>query len=440
MKKIAGPSWGHFLRGLQKPPPFFFYELMLQYGDVVKIGPHVYLINHPDIARHIFKRDQKYYDQNDFVSKRARAIFGNGLVVSDGDTWVNQRRLLTPHFRHKGVSSLMPVLIKEMDRILDEWQEYARSERPFDLVKEMGRITIRLAGQTLFRTDLKDQAEKILAVAAIGNRYLSQTTPFYIPFWIPTPAHQKIKRTSRTFRKILDDIVRAHQKEDGPNGHMAATLIHHLGSATASETDRRLLYDELQTMLLGGFFPMTATLSMFWYALSNQPDHLARLQHEIDQQPENNPLAPDFIQDFPMLIQLLYESMRLYPVAFSLWRKALVDDYVQGYKIPKGVAVAISVFNIHRHPGIWKDPDRFDPTRFEKSRLKQLPGHYFIPFGYGVRKCIGDHYSMIAMPLLIIKLLQRYRIELIPQPQLVLQRAQLMIPERVMARIHFKSE
>lgn len=438
-RNIRGPSLLSFIRGVKDPTPFYFYQLMREYGDVVHCGFQIYLVSHPDYARHILSLDRKRYEKSDLISKRLRTVFGNGIMTSDGEDWVNQRRWLHPHFSRKGVEGLMPALLREIDRFLEGWERRAAGGDIFDLVEEFSSLSMLIAGRAFLGVDLREWIADVIDLQKTGNDYILSGSPFFIPPWIPTPGHLRLRRANRRLGEILQEALRAREAKSGPETGVVETLSAALGLETRPSSSTGLFLDELRTLLISGSSTIAAALSMCWRQLASQPACLARLQAEIERGPAEPDPANDPAEAFPYTLQVILETLRLYSVAHSIWRKCTEEDHFDGYVIPRGASVMISLFNIHRRPDIWGNPDEFDPSRFEKERIDERPRHYYMPFGWGPRQCIGDHFSLRILPLVLIRMLQKFHLDIPAGQPLQLQHAPVMIPDRIEARVHSKT-
>lgn len=433
-RKIKGPSLMEFYKGANVYPAFHFYELMKKYGDVISCGPHFYVINHPDIARDILNRDQKEFSQLDFIGRRVTSIFGYGMVTSQGELWKSQRRIVNPILSPKSVHKLLTEAIDEIDACLDSWERYIESKIPIDLADLTGTLAIMTSGKLLYHFDLSDDVAEIKKIVEKGTEYLAEGLPFFLPLWIPSPTHFKIQKNSKKIDEILEKVIAASQQRESKKSDMASVLIKALGTKTSSGFQRRVMLDEMKTMLAGGYFPISCSLSMIWYALGKYPDYYDKLKMEIASKPKDYQFNQNFYQDFPITTAIIFEVMRLYPVAFSIWRKAKNNFETNGYLIPKGKSICVSIFNVHRHPKMWKDPDEFRPERFMNSDAKKRPKHHFMPFGWGSKKCIGDHYAMMVVFLTLIRTIQHYDIHIIHEP-LKVRKAALICPKKIMASI-----
>lgn len=433
-EKIRGPSLMEFFKGSSDFPAFHFHDLMTDYGDVVQCGPYFYLINHPDIAKEILNRDQKDFSQKDFIGRRVTTMFGHGMVTSQGKLWSSQRRILNPVFSHKSLHEQIETVVSQIDSILETWNEHVENKEQVDIADLMGTLTILISGQLLFRFDFSKYVSEFKKIVEFGTGYIAEGLPFFLPTWLPSRTHFKLKKISKRTDEILEHIISECKSKDLEHPYMAGVLMEKLGNNNSSSFEKRVLLDEMKTMLAGGYFPVSCSLSMIWYTLGQFPEYFPKMKEEIRSKPKDFQFDQNFYKDFPVTTAIIFEVMRLYPVAFSIWRKAKVDFETHGYVIPKGKSICVSLFNIHRHPDFWIEPNEFIPERFMDDSGDKRPKHHFMPFGWGNRKCIGDHYAIMVIFLTVIRTIQHYDIEIIHEV-LKVRRAALICPKRVNANI-----
>lgn len=435
IRKVKGPSLTNFLRRIGEYPAFHFYKLMGEYGEIVRCSSLFYLISNPDIAKQILNRDQKDFSQEDFVGKRIKTVFGKGMVISTGEIWASERKILNPIFKPQSIHIFKSEAIIEIDKVLDNWVFYAKKNEPFDFVNEMGNIAIMVSGKVLFDTEFKNVVSEVKNVVRAGTKYIASGLPFYIPFWIPTIAHLRLRRVNRRIDNLLKPIVQNRLGLKELKNNFAYTLIKTLGKPDAPNSDQRLMLDEMKTMLAGGYFPVACSLSIFWHVLGQHPEYFLKLSKEIRSKPIGYNFAEHFYRDFPITTKVILETMRLYPVAFSIWRKSKIDQNIDGLFIPKGKTICISIFNIHRNPTLWEQPDRFIPERFDEEKSRSRASHHFMPFGWGNRSCIGDNYAMMVIYLTIIRIIQKFDVEILPRQELKVKSAPLISPKKVYAKV-----
>lgn len=409
---------------------------MEQYGDVVNCGFNIHLISHPDLARHCFNRDFKNYERSDLVSKRMRVMLGAGLLSCNGATWVTHRKIIQPYFTKEGVKMMMPGVLETIDRYLKRWEMHAQSGAPLNLTEECSNLALLLTARAFFNADLSDQAGRISHLLETGAQYIINRSPVFIPFWIPTPGHLRLHRINRELDDRLIKTILSACTGAPEAKNIGAALINAFGEGPGNPAAIVPISDEIRTLMVAGASTLAAAMATCWYLLGQYPEHLDALYDEAAAHVPLNPaVLPDMADAFPRTTQLILESLRLYPAAYSVWRKCVVEDRVDGYVIPAGAAVMTSLFNIHRRPDCWKNPDRFDPSRFDPEHVSNRPRHHFMPFGWGPRKCIGDTFSLWVLPLVLVRMAQKFRVHVRPEQPLRLRHSIAIIPERVEATL-----
>jgi len=236
----------------------------------------------------------------------------------------------------------------------------------------------------------------------------------------------------------LNHIINNRSNTKSGRNDLANVLMKELGGAQSTPEDNRLMIDEMKFMMSAGYFPISSTLSIFWHLIGRHPDYLIKIKKEIRDLPDDYKFTEHFYRNIPVTASAVFETMRLYPVAFSLWRKSKIECKIKGFVIPKGKAVCISLFNIHRNPKFWNDPNIFIPERFTEAESKNRPKHFFTPFGWGSRKCIGDHYAMMIIFLTIIKSLRKYEINILPGQKLEVKSIAIICPKKVLAKVSLR--
>ncbi|HET6822229.1 MAG TPA: cytochrome P450, partial [Anaerolineales bacterium] len=190
--------------------------------------------------------------------------------------------------------------------------------------------------------------------------------------------------------------------------------------------------DEVVTIFFAGHETTAATMAWGFYLLSQHPKVEERLRMELKNVLDGR--APIFA-DLPRLVymqQVLNEVLRLYPAAYLFAREAIVDDVLDGYRIPANTLIFISPYVGHRDPKFWPDPERFDPERFTPEQLASRPRHVYYPFGEGPHVCIGNNFAVMEMQLILAMALQRFHLRLVPNHPIALKPEATLRPKHGM--------
>ena len=413
-----GPRRGPFSALIYRPganPLVFFEDLARKYGDVAHVymgGEHVFLLNHPRFVRDVLVTHQHNFRKGRGL-ERAKRLLGEGLLTSEGAVHVRQRRLMQPAFHRDRIASYATVMTEYAERIQQRWQDGAT----LDLSQEMMRLTLGIVGKTLFDQDVESQAREVgTALNDVMESFWMQMLPFYNTLErLPIPA----LRRARTARDRLDAIVYAMIAERRRSPSDRGDLLSMLLMAQDEEGDRRgmtdlQVRDEALTIFLAGHETTANALAWTWYLLSRSPQVAARLHDEVDG--ALNGRLPT-LADVPRLSyveQVVTESMRLYPPAWLIGRRAINEYAIDDYLAPARSIIVLSPYLLHRDARFFPEPDRFAPERWTPDFKAQLPPFAYFPFGGGARRCIGESFAWMELVLVVSAIAQRWTFSLVP--------------------------
>jgi cytochrome P450 len=384
------------------------------YGEVaaVRFGPMLaFLLNDPDaIHRVLIDNNRNYRKSPNYVG--LKLILGEGLVTSEGDFWRRQRKLSQPAFQRDRIQAFAGAFIEETDRTLASWE--GKVGETVDVHAEMMKLTLRIVSRTLFGTSIgsEEEAEECGRALTVGIRYANDYVESLIkpPRWLPTPKNRAFKRAVKTLDALVYRIIEERRQSGAQHDDLLAMLM------AATEDGRGMsdlqLRDEVMTLVMAGHETTANALAWTFYLLSKDPAVERRLRAEVAGALGDRAPGADDAPRIKYARQVLEESMRLYPPAWIFERQAIEDDVVGGFKVPKRSIVAISPWVLHRQRALWENPEGFDPDRFagdqERSRFA------YLPFGAGPRQCIGMGFAMLEAQLILARVAQRFRLELVP--------------------------
>lgn len=424
-----GPR-GHWLKGNLNDFAFrrleFFTELAREYGDVssFRLGPRrVWLVNAPELIEQVLVTDNKQFTKH-FGARMYKPLLGNGLLLSEGDFWLRQRRLSQPAFNKNRVTAYGPAMAALTEQLLESWHEGLWC----DLLDEMSRLTTAIAAQIFFGAeDLKDREAFSAANLEAGHviharfRRLIQW-----PDWLPLPSNLRLKRAMRHLNGIVDGFVHQGRERREPADNLLSRLLQARDEDGGRMTDRQLR-EEIMTLFLAGQETTALSLSWTWYLLAQHPEVEAKLVAEWNDVLKGRAPTADDVQRLKYTEWVLMESMRLYPPAYLIGREAAVAGELGGYPLPKGMTVFLCEWVTQRDPRFFDDPERFWPERWGDERIKALPKYAYYPFGGGPRLCIGNHFAMLEAALVLATVGQRFRFTIekepavVPQPMITLR-------------------
>ncbi|MDT0458785.1 cytochrome P450 [Streptomyces sp. DSM 41527] len=367
-----------------------------------------------------FRKDHPLYEE-------VRQAFGNGLLTSQDADYLRQRRLVQPLFTKRRVDSYAAAITAEAGTLAERWR--TAGGHTVDLVPEMNRLALRTAARILFGLDAAAAEDAFHRCAPVINAYVVRRAyvPVKVPREWPTPANLRARAATDELNALCDRIIAdrraargaATESGDEADGRDAGDDLLSLLAAAGNDEDGSLdateVREQVLIFLLAGHETTATSLAFTLHLLATHPEEQQRVREEIDRVlGGRTPTAAD-LDRLPYLTQALKESMRLYPAAPVISRRAVAATEIGGYRIPAGADVVVAPWVTHRSPELWEDPERFDPRRFAPEREAERHRYAWFPFGGGPRACIGQHFSMLESVLALAVLLRTYELEAVDQ-------------------------
>jgi cytochrome P450 len=392
----------------------FITRLAREYGDLVyfKLGPQpAFLLNHPDYIRDVLVTHNKNFMKGEGL-QRAKRLLGEGLLTSEGEVHLRQRRLAQPAFHRQQIAGYAATMVDYAARMRALWKD----GESLEMWREMTHLTLAIAGKTLFDADVESEADEIGdALTTLMSLFSSTSLPFvHLIEKLPLPGvkrfHNARERLDATIYRMIDERRR--------NGGDRGDLLSMLTKARDEEGDGTgmtdlQLRDEMMTIFLAGHETTANALTWTWYLLAQNPDVEAKVYRELDEVLQGRlPSA----EDYPKLSyteMVFAESMRLYPPAWIIGRRALNDYQIDGYFIPAQSLLLMSQWLMHRNEKYFADPLKFDPERWRPEARESRPKFTYFPFGGGNRVCIGEHFAWMEGVLVIATVAQRWKMRLV---------------------------
>ncbi|MFW5916967.1 MAG: cytochrome P450 [Halorubrum sp.] len=431
--------------------PFSFMRACADsYGDVVRfdLGPReTYLLANPDDVERVLVADAERYRKPRFGDDAMGRLLGDGLLMSEGETWQRQRRLANPSFHNRRIAALDETMVAHTESQLADWT----AGDVVDVQLEVARLTVRIIVSAMFGADITDEEVKTVQekLEPLGARFEPDPRRFLIPDWVPTRENREFDAAVDTLESVIDGIVdrrRGTERDPatdpagpegvavrGPDGDGDGDLPMDLLSVLLRARDRgeqtdENLRDELVTMLLAGHDTTALALTYTFYLLSDRPAARKRVAGEAEAATDDGPLTAADVRAMTFTDRVLSESMRLYPPVYTLFREPKLDVKLGGYRIPEGSALMLPQWVIHRSPRWYDAPETFDPDRWTPERRSRRPRFAYFPFGGGPRHCIGKAFSLLEAKLILASVYSRYDLEY-EGPELSLRGSLTMHPD-----------
>jgi cytochrome P450 len=406
-----------------RDPLAFLSNLRATYGDIARVplgAETVYLFSHPDLVRDVLVTSHKNFHKGRGL-ERAKNLLGEGLLTSEGDHHLRQRRLAQPAFHRQRVSAYGATMSSYAAVRRERW----RAGTEIDVHQEMMALTLAIVGKTLFDADVEHEAAEI--GAALATTFESFNFGFFLPFGellerLPLPATLRFKKARARLDATIYRMIEERRRAPVDRGDLLSMLL--LAQDTegdGSGMSDLQLRDEAMTIFLAGHETTANALTWTLYLLSQHAEVEHRVHAEIDAALGRRLPSADDLAVLPYTRMVLAESMRLYPPAWIVGRRAMGPFEANGYSIPARSIVLLSQYVMHRDDRWFPEPDRFDPDRFLPARQAERPKFAYFPFGGGPRVCIGEQFAWMEGVILLATVVQRWKLRLVPDHPVALQ-------------------
>ena len=366
------------------------------------------------------------YPRGEMQLRMFRALFGEGLLGTDGDLWRRHRRIMAPAFDPRSVASYGPAITRACESFYSQWGA-APDGAVMDVASDMSRLALRIIAGTMFSADTDDVIGVVADTMKDGFNFSDEFNILDIlPIVGPWRMREREKRMGAQFRPLdaaINRLIAARREApEGASADLLSRLTAARGEAGDGALSDREIRDEVVTIFIAGHETTAQALSWTWYLLSQHPAVEARLHAELDATLGGRTAVQADLPKLAYTRRVIEESMRIYPTAPAFAnRVALADDEICGFKVKKGTSIAIAPWLVHHHRRLWDEPNRFDPDRFLPERSAGRHRFAYLPFGAGPRVCIGQMLAMNEAVLILASLAQRYTLRLAPgqvvQPQ-----------------------
>jgi unspecific monooxygenase len=384
--------------------------------DIVQgrfVGRSSFILNTPDAIKHVLVDNYENYSRTPVGIRVLRPILGKGVLIAEGRAWKHQRRTLAPAFTPRAVNTLIPHMVGAIEETVAKLK--AASNAPVDLREVMQRMTLEIAGRTMFSFGMEQRGATLRDyVMEYGERL---ARPHFLDMLLPLnwPSPQDFQRASfrKRWTKFVGQLMAERRAAGKKEGAPPRDLFDLMGEARDPETGQAFneeqLGDEVATMILAGH--ETTATALFWslYLLALDPDTQEKVATEAREAIASGGLE---LERLKFTRAVLDETMRLYPPAFLIARAAAGPDVVAGRPVRKNDVILISPWLLHRHEKLWQDPNAFMPSRFMAPAPP--PDRFaYLPFGVGPRICIGAHFALVEATLALAEIIGTFRVTLV---------------------------
>ena len=433
---IPGPrGWDlwKLLGPLSQRPHELMLELATTYGDIVLLDfplERAVLLFEPSLIEHVLHRSYRNYVKRTGRWRSLRQIWGNGLIMSDGDFWRRQRQRMQPAFHQDRIDGYMDVFVDEARHLAETWGAAADRGTIRDVHVDQMDCSLRVLTRAMFGADIEGQTERIIRALADVHPYVNPASlislidpPAFVRRLL-TPGYGRFERGLAEVNAVLDDVLRRRAASKEVSRDLLGLIMLGLDDEVSEAMSLEELHDEMMVILMAGHETTGIAAAWAWHWIARTPGVEQALHDEVDAVLGDRMPAVADIPKLKYTGMVIDETLRMCPSIYAFDRHAVEEEVVEGYRIPRGATVGLSPYAMHHHPKYWDRPEVFDPSRFSPERSAGRPAYAYFPFGGGPRRCIGLRFAQMQLVALLAVLARRFRVvpvpgrEAVPRPRL----------------------
>lgn len=383
---------------------FEFYEqLRDEYGQIASyqvFGAEACMVAHPEAIQKILLDNHDVFKKGDVVTRNLNDAMGEGLLLTEGDQWQNQRTKVQPAFYRQRLNTYVSEIRATATEMVEQWRDGALIE----VNNAMTETTMDVLGRTLFGVDVTNEPVVAEASDAILARFDTSRFWSFLPDTIPTPTNRRYKRELERLRTFVDDLAaeRQNQSPENRGNDLLSILVEFVEAGDMTQEEFR---DNMVTFLFAGHETTALGLTYTLLCLAQNPEEQERLCTEIDAVCGKRVTAGD-LPELEHTERVIDEALRLYPPVYMFFREATQDVELAGYDIPEGTTLVLPQWVVHRDLMWWDDPETFRPDRFAGE--SDRPEYAYFPFGGGPRHCIGMRFARMEMKTVLATIFSNY--------------------------------
>jgi cytochrome P450 len=361
------------------------------------------LTEDPDFIEYVLRDNHTNYQKSELSAKTAARLFGNGLLFSNGDFWLKQRRLIQPAFHQHKIQGLQQIVAKTVQDVIADFPTGKR----VDAYALMQKLSFTVLINSLFDINLSFETATELSrgFTELQDFLMKEINqPYRKLFYKVNHAERNIIQKAAKIKNILRGII----NERRSSSHIHHDLLDMLIQATyenGEKMEEEQIIDEILVLLFAGHETTANTVSWLLFLLATHAEETQKLKATLSKISIFESPKDSYLQ------AAVFEAMRLYPAAWMTDRVTMNDDSFGSFRFPKGTIIIPFIYGLHRNKRYWKDEERFDPERFvfadpvQRKKMKN-----FLPFGAGPRMCIGNNFAMTEMAFIVYELLRTFDI------------------------------
>ncbi len=405
----------HFVRNPLRLDPSDAYREQM----VIRTRPHSRTkdvwVSDPDLVEKLLVHQHGRLSKSEYERRVLMRIVGDGVLTAEGRLWQWQRGILAPLFRPSACQDYVPAMTQAAEDCLTQWRAEGSGRKRVD--RAMADTTFSVIVRTMLADGECNETERVRRANRLYFSGISWEIAFQLmrlPSWIPCPGRPMVDRAVSELRSAVGDLAKRRRAEVANGGPVADDVLSRLlaarDPASGEAMNETQIVNNLLTLLEAGHETTAVALTWCLYLLSRSPDWQEALRAEVGAVAGGEPVGAVHVPELVLTSQVFKEAMRLFPPGPTMARVVTEPFTLGGQGFAPGDVILIPVYCIHRHQALWRDPDRFDPTRFTVAEEATRHRTQYIPFGLGPRACVGGTIALLEAVVILATLVRGARV------------------------------
>lgn len=400
----------------------------MQMGEVHLPGVDLYMVNDTKEIKRVMQTQAQDFPKSHLLHESLKPLLGDSIFTTNGALWQSQRSMMNPAFEQARLNVAFPRMLGAANAMLERLAEQ-QTQVPYDIEVEMTHVTADIIFRTIFSTPMQGAdahqvfhsfahyqalAPKLMLPALFGIRWLK------LP-WLDWQSKKSAKKIRNLLHSMIKPRYEAHMRgESGEHEDILAAFMAAKDPETGKAFTESELVNQVAMLFLAGHETSASALTWACHLLANSPEIQARARLQIDEVfAEREPTQAD-MKSLPLLWNIFRETLRLFPPVGFFARENTSACPIRGKLLKPRSTVVVAPWLLQRHRKWWKEPDAFDPDRFDRQESKEAIKHAYMPFSMGPRVCLGAAFALQEAVLILACLLREYELlpvdDHVPQP------------------------
>ena len=406
-----------FFLAQRRDPLGYLLRVARESGDVVFFGlgsGGLLLLSDPELIQEVLvKRAREFHKAQGPQAKLlpwGRRILGSGLLMSEGETWLRQRRMMQPAFHRERIGAYVRVMRDRAAEMVASWDA-----RPRDIHAALTKLTLAVMAETIFGLAART-GEIQAALAELFVHRSPQRFTFLTPEWVPTMANRRTAAALRKIDALVFAEIAGRRGRTGGGTDLLSTLVE-ATDETGAPMEDRFVRDEVMSTLVAGHDTLSSTLTWLLWTVAQMPEIERQIAEEIATTGDRTRFGTGDLAEASVVANVTKEALRLFPPGKSIVRTTIAKCVVAGRALDAGVYIVMSQWVVHRDPRFFVDPESFEPQRWADGELaRRLPRFAYFPFGGGPRLCLGYAFAETMLRVVLAEVIGAVRLALDPDP------------------------